>query len=539
MNTQSKHSLNNPNNDVMVKDTNFTTLINADIEKQTDKIEVRSTSATKILEELLTTIKAVDFLFLAYPNVTDVKSRIAELKIHVYNSDGSINRDDPEAYNEYRDLNKELNSYRLTNNHYLILVVEHLLETAKDNNWGLAKRNDFVYVYNEEYWISIDKEELKHFLGQVALKMGVEKFKGKIHTFRDDLYKQFMSEAYLPTPETDNKRILINLLNGTFEISPSRRRLREFKRSDFITHQLPFQYDALATAPMFQRFLDEVIPDKSKQKVLAEYLGYIFIKSSVLKLEKTLILYGTGANGKSVVFEIIEALLGVENMSNYSLSNLTDKNGYYRAMIGDKLVNYASEIGRDLDNAYFKQLTSGEPIDARLPYGNPMRITEYAKLIFNSNELPHATEHNNAYFRRFLIIHFDVTIPESKQDKDLSNKIVKSELSGIFNWILEGVERLLKQRKFSHSEAIENATNTYKNESDTAKLFLDEYEYKVSENHTPIRSLYSDYTTFCISGGYKPVNRSNFVKRLKHHGIFVKRMSVGYVAYVESDLNAF
>lgn len=538
MKTQDKHSLNTHHNGLS-KDTNFSGLITSDIEEQTDKIEVYSTSATDILNELLTNIKAVDFLHLAYPEAEKVKARIKEVKPFAFNSNGSLNTENKEAVAEYNDLNKELRSYRLTNNHFLILVVEQLLETAKLNNWGLAKKNDFIYVYNEQYWISIDKEEFRYFLGQVALNMGVEKFKGKIHTFKDDLYKQFMSDAYLPTPKVDNKKVLINLLNGTFEISPQNRILREFKRSDFITHQLPFQYNEQATAPIFQRFLDEVIPDKSKQKVLAEYLGYIFIKSSVLKLEKTLILYGTGANGKSVVFEIIEALLGVENMSNYSLSNLTNENGYYRAMIGDKLVNYASEIGRDLDNAYFKQLTSGEPIDARLPYGNPMRITEYAKLIFNSNELPHATEHNNAYFRRFLIINFDVTIPEAKQDKDLSNKIVKRELSGIFNWILEGVERLLKQRKFSHSEAIENATNTYKNESDTAKLFLDENEYKVSENYTSIKDLYARYRPFCLDGGYRPVNASNFKKRLEHHKIIVERKSIGYVAYVESEFNTY
>lgn len=537
MNTQNTHSLNP--NDVKAKDTEFSALITSDVEKQTDKIEVHTTNATDVLNELLATIKAVDFLFIAYPEAKKILARINELKPHAINPDGSLNADNKEAVNEYNDLNKKFQSYRLTNNHYLILVVEQLLKTAKLNNWGLAKKNEFIYVYNGQYWINTNIEEFKFFLGRVALKMGVEKFKGKIHTFKDDLYKQFMSDAYLPTPKTDDKKVLINLLNGTFEISPTRRKLREFKRADFITHQLPFMHDEEATAPMFQRFLDEVIPDQSKQKVLAEYLGYIFIKSSVLKLEKTLILYGTGANGKSVVFEIIEALLGSENMSNYSLSNLTDKTGYFRAMIGDKLVNYASEIGRDMENAYFKQLTSGEPIDARLPYGNPLRITEYAKLIFNSNELPHATEHNNAYFRRFLIINFDVTIPEAKQDKDLANKIIKSELSGIFNWILKGVERLLEQRKFSPSEAIENATRDYKNESDTAKLYLDEYEYKPSTNYTRIQDLYPNYKEFCLTGGYRPVNRSNFIKRLKHHDIIVMRKSVGYVAYVESELNAF
>ena len=50
--------------------------------------------------------------------------------------------------------------------------------------------------------------------------------------------------------------------------------------------------------------------DEDKQKVFAEYCGYIFIKPSVLKLEKMLILYGTGANGKSVFFGTNKLIVG-------------------------------------------------------------------------------------------------------------------------------------------------------------------------------------------------------------------------------------
>ena len=50
--------------------------------------------------------------------------------------------------------------------------------------------------------------------------------------------------------------------------------------------------------------------------------------------EKVLLLYGSGANGKSVFFEIIMAMLGPENVCNYSLEQLTNDDKYQRAMIG-------------------------------------------------------------------------------------------------------------------------------------------------------------------------------------------------------------
>lgn len=138
------------------------------------------------------------------------------------------------------------------------------------------------------------------------------------------------------------------------------------------------------------------MPEEKSQHMLSEYLGYVFIQPTTLKLEKTLLLYGSGANGKSVFFEIVNALLGAENVSSYSLQSLTNDNGYFRAKLADKLVNYASEIKGNLQTAIFKQLVSGEPVEARLPFS----LTKYANLIFNCNELPKDIEHTNAYFRR-------------------------------------------------------------------------------------------------------------------------------------------
>jgi len=518
----------------------FKKKVMADMENQTGKIEVSKKDSADILNKLLETIKKVDFQLLAYPDVNELRQQIEDLKPLITNDDGSYNKENETDFKEFQQLSKKLNSYKVGKPHYLILVVEQLLKIAQSNKWGLCKKNGFIYLYNGSYWTGIDKEQFQFFLGKVALKMGVNKFKGKIHTFKDDLYKQFLSDAYLPTPKADKKSVLINLQNGTFEISPKNRGLREFRQKDFITHQLPFEYDPEAKAPQFKKYLDEVLPDPDKQKVLVEYLGYIFIRPSVLKLEKMLILYGTGANGKSVLFEIVNALLGIENVTNISLQSLTNENGYYRAKIANKLVNYTSEINGKLESDIFKQMASGEPVEARLPYGDPFTLYEYAKLIFNCNTLPHDVEHTDAFFRRFLIMGFDVTIPEDKQDKELPQKIIGNELSGVFNWILEGLERLLVQKKFSKCTAIENALGDYKKDSDSVKLFIDEFGYETApEKHTTVKELYSQYRPFCIEDGFRPVNKSNFMKRLKHHKILIERKSGGYVAYVVSNFKGF
>jgi len=537
MSTTNTQSLNfNKKNQAQVtKKEGLKKLILDDISSLSDELLTVEKTTDDILQELLKSINKIDFLILAFPDIEDIKKQISKLEKFVYNEDGSFNKENKTEFNKYKKLNKRLNNCKLSKNHYLIICVEQLLKIAKSNNWGLCKKNGVIYLYNGCYWSEINKESFQAFLGSVSLKMGVEKFKCKIHTFRDELFKQFMAEAYLPTPNTNRKNVLINLENGTFEIKTSKRVLREFNRKDFLTHQLPFKYEPDAKSTLFQKYLDEVLPDKDKQRVFAEYCGYIFIKPSVLKLEKMLVLYGTGANGKSVFFEIINALLGSQNISNYSLQSLTNENGYFRAKIANKLVNYASEINGKLETASFKQMASGEPLQARLPYGEPFILNEYAKLIFNCNDLPKDVEHTNAYFRRFLIIGFDVTIPEYKQDKELANKIISNELSGVFNWILQGLDRILKHKKFSKCEAVENAREDYEKQSDSVKMFIEDFEYKGSNDYTAIKDLYTQYKWFCIEDGFRPVNKPNFMKRLRHFKIIVERKNIGNVAYVISD----
>ncbi len=405
---------------------------------------------------------------------------------------------------------------KLKTYHFQIISVEQLLSIAITNDWGICRSHDFIFLYNGAYWNLFDKNDFIDFLGKVSEKMGVDRFKARFYLFREQLYKQFIGLANLPKPKPAKDTVFINLINGTFEINPIGTLIRSFDRTDFLTYQLPFGYNPEAKASLFMKYLNRVLPDIERQRVVSEYLGYVFIHPSLLKLEKTFLLYGTGANGKSVLFEIVNAMLGYENVSAYSQQSLTNENGYFRAKLGNKLVNYASEISENLETAIFKQLVSGEPVEARLQYSEPFTLSNYAKLIFNVNDLPRDVEHTNAYFRRFLIISFDVTIPEPEQDKELAKKIIEKEFAGVFNWILEGLNRLLKKRKFSDCKAAKIQVEQYRKKRNTVRLFIDENDYKPdSSNYELIKELYTSYRGFCIEDGFKPINKTNFIQRLK------------------------
>lgn len=344
---------------------------------------------------------------------------------------------------------------KLKYKHYFITAVEELQEVIEREDLGICRNADQFFVYNRCMWYSLDQDEIKAVLRKAAVKMGVGRFIAKDPDFVSKYFKTFLNESYLKKPLYNPEIVMINFKNGTLDLDVVERTIdfRDFHREDFLTYQLPFEYNTKAECPMFMKFLDEVLPEKEAQMLLAEYIGYIFIRhdAEILKLEKALMCYGSGANGKSVLFEIVSRLLGRDNITNYSIEELTDEKGYNRAVIANKLLNYGSEITKKMNVDLFKRIVSGEAVPARLPYGKPMTLYAFAKMMWNANTLPTDVETTEAFFRRFIILPFNVTIPVEKRDPDLHIKISRVELSGIFNWVIEGLNRLLDNKRFTVS----------------------------------------------------------------------------------------
>jgi len=107
----------------------------------------------------------------------------------------------------------------LRQKHKIVAIVKQLLTIAEDRNWRLRQRYGHVYVYNGAYWKKCDKDELKGFLSDVAVKMGMHSYEAKFYEFGDKLLKQFLSDSHLREPEINSQVVLINLNNGTYEFT--------------------------------------------------------------------------------------------------------------------------------------------------------------------------------------------------------------------------------------------------------------------------------------------------------------------------------
>ena len=403
---------------------------------------------------------------------------------------------------------------------YIVAIISEIIEAAKRIDLGLCVRHGMIYGFIGTHWVGIPDDDVKKHLGKMAIKLGFySPAAALVSDFQKKLFEQFIAEGISEAPNPpQSEATLINLSNGTLEIERGDVRIREHRPEDFLTYCLPYAYDPEANAPTFRRYLDRVLPDKESQMVIQEFLGYAFTRH--LKLEKALVLYGSGGNGKSVLFEIVTAAFGKENISHKGMGELCakgDKGNNHRAEVENKLLNYSSEIspqGADIDT--FKTIVSQEPITARRLYKDVFTYRPNVKLIFNANKLPAETERTDAFFRRFMIIPFEVTIPKDEIDVDLPKKIIANELSGVLNWIIEGLKRIDRQRKFTDSKKAAEALQTYKEESNSVAQFIKEYGIEPDEEaFIATAELYRTYSEFCNESGYRRLSKSNFGKEMK------------------------
>jgi putative DNA primase/helicase len=294
----------------------------------------------------------------------------------------------------------------------------------------------------------------------------------------------------------------------------------ELDKNNYLFYQLNYDYDDSAICPQFSAFLNQVLPSATAQAVIAETIGSTFIPNEQLKLEKMPVLIGKGANGKSVLLEIIKEVLGENNVSHIGISSLTT-NEQAKAGLRNKLLNIDSEMTSVFNRINYeelKKIISGEPIQVKLLFKDMFKISNYAKMIAACNELP-PHEHTNAFARRLLVVPFNITIPLNKQDPQLAYKIKTTEMAGIFNWVLQGFMRIARQKHFTESREIIAAGIEYAIDSDSVQQYIRDGLELVPATDDPsnffgLSTLFRNYVAYCAEVGLKPVSRRTMEKRL-------------------------
>jgi putative DNA primase/helicase len=274
--------------------------------------------------------------------------------------------------------------------------------------------------------------------------------------------------------------------------------------------QLSVAYDTEADCSQIDTFLKTVVPEDAIP-VVEEYVGYCLIPT--MRYEKSLVLHGEGGNGKGTLIAIIIKMLGDKNVANVSFQALTE-NRFATAQLFGKMANLHADIPNKVieDTAQFKEITSGDMIQAEEKHKNPFSFRNRAKLIYSANEPPSSKDNTEGFHRKLLMVPFPTKFNNGKLRASL---FTPENLSGLLLRALQGLHRLQKQGDFTKSATVSASLAEYRNQSDTAAHFLDENCSFHESDMTGKQALYDAYRNFCSQWGNYSLSQGKFNTRLR------------------------
>jgi P4 family phage/plasmid primase-like protien len=410
-----------------------------------------------------------------------------------------------------------------------LMIAHSLLNTKFKNNTLIHANNQQFYHYQSKYWRPIPDNALKGVILTEAERLKSESLTldyntipliPRVLTALEALTAQsedVLGLARTPKPVLNTRSCEVHIDQSTGETTT-----KPNSPESYLTYCLPIDYDPKAEAPLFQKFLADIFrplhePEAASQ-LLLELLGYACQPCKPIPL--VLILKGSGENGKSSLLEIITALLGADNVLPRSVLEFgnTQRNNHAYASLPGKLILLDDDMGTEirLPSSTLKKLSENKLCEAN-PKGLPTyNFTNTATPVILTNNYPQIPDLSRGLQRRLVVIPFNSYFPPGRRDRGLIKRIMRDELPGIFNLLLEGASRLFKRGYFELSAELQVALKDAMAAGNQVRRFILEATQQHMNVATPVNDLYSHYKHWAYHsyGTTRPYNRADFERQL-------------------------
>lgn len=300
--------------------------------------------------------------------------------------------------------------------------------------------------------------------------------------------------------------------NGYVWIEAGMATLRPHDKTLGLRHCIQCDYTPSVGMPArFLAFLEEILPDPEVRSRVQEYAGYMFLPDA--RFQHAQLWLGSGANGKGTLANILQAMqsrvaaVQLDALDGFRLTNL----------IGAQMIYCDEAPQRGINEQLIKSLIAGELVQVDRKYRDPVVARITGKWLVLANHFPTITDQSIGFWRRWDVIPFDVTIPPAARDATLAEYVIRHELSGVLNWAIEGLLRLLARGRFDPTQpaAIQSAIREARLESNSVAAWWEDISGELTtEARTEKTKAYSYYADWARTHGMSPVSAPKFWKRI-------------------------
>ena len=334
-------------------------------------------------------------------------------------------------------------------NEYMVLAAA-FLKHCNAHNLNPLCVGDRVYFYKLNRYVEVKNVELelrrfcleekipqKNTLIQNALPI----FKAKISTYYEDKMP-FWINSY------ENAMDIIPFKNGLLNLKTME--LGSHTAAFVSTSCLPFNYDKDAECNLWKKTLNTIYEgNQEKINLLQEWMGYCLSEDT--SMQKLMFLIGVPRSGKGTISRMLKYILG-ENACGFELTSLASP--YGTSALIDKQVALVGELELDSNRrkviAMLNSIVGEDDVPLEKKYKDRMSGRLNTRFTISANEMPVWGDTQGALGHRMLVLEHNYHVQAEERDPNLGKKL-QEEASGIINWALEGLSRLLKNGKFSDS----------------------------------------------------------------------------------------
>jgi P4 family phage/plasmid primase-like protien len=273
------------------------------------------------------------------------------------------------------------------------------------------------------------------------------------------------------------------------------------------TTSVPFDYEPGVQPEAFIRFLSQIwepLSDTEEMIQLCREIIGVYATGLATRFQQAFILLGGGANGKSVLLDVVRSLFERDAVTAISPQEWGEE--YRRARLAKARVNLVSELPEVemMSSEKVKGIISGDVTEARAIYGAPFDFTPRAGHLFSANALPGVRDHSHGFWRRWSVLPFPRTFAPEEQDRTLTQRLVETQRGLIMSWAVEAVPGVLARGGYVSPLSCQRVTRDWRARADQVACFMDECEV-VSKPGWSIQAsqLYNRYVEWAKLNGYR------------------------------------